>query len=71
MNLLLDEGSFREYDKLKTHRCDEFGMENEKYFGDGVVTGHGLIHGRTVRIPSDILRNILCTSDATNLMRCK
>ena len=64
MNLLLDEGSFREYDKLKTHRCDEFGMENEKYFGDGVVTGHGLIHGRTVRI----LRNNLLTSDAINLM---
>jgi propionyl-CoA carboxylase beta chain len=48
LSLLLDEGSFREYDKLKTHRCDEFGMEDEKYYGDGVVTGHGLIHGRKV-----------------------
>ncbi len=48
LDLLLDEGSFREYDMLKTHRCDEFGMENEKYYGDGVVTGHGLIHGRKV-----------------------
>ena len=33
---------------LKTHRCDEFGMEKEQYYGDGVVTGHGLINGRKV-----------------------
>lgn len=46
--LLLDKDSFREYDMLKTHRCDEFGMQKEKHFGDGVVTGHGLIHGRKV-----------------------
>lgn len=49
LSLLLDDGSFREYDMLKTHRCDEFGMEKEKYYGDGVVTGHGLINGRKVR----------------------
>lgn len=48
--LLLDEGSFREYDMLKTHRCDEFGMEKEQYFGDGVITGHGLINGRKVSL---------------------
>jgi propionyl-CoA carboxylase beta chain len=46
VDLLLDEGSFREYDMLKTHRCDEFGMKNDKPYGDGVVTGHGLINGR-------------------------
>ncbi len=46
--LLLDQDSFREYDMLKTHRCDEFGMQKEQYYGDGVVTGHGLIHGRKV-----------------------
>ncbi|RYG65891.1 hypothetical protein EON64_10965 [archaeon] len=46
LSLLLDEGSFREYDTFKTHRCTEFGLENEQYFGDGVVTGHGTIHGR-------------------------
>merc|ERR1719276_117170 len=34
--LLLDEGSFREYDALKTHRCDEFGMDKEHHYGDGV-----------------------------------
>ena len=48
VELLLDEDSFREYDMLKTHRCNEFGMETEVYYGDGVVTGHGLIHGRKV-----------------------
>lgn len=48
VTLLLDEGSFREYDMLKTHRCDEFDMQEEKYYGDGVITGHGLIHGRKV-----------------------
>ncbi|CAM9331978.1 unnamed protein product, partial [Ectocarpus fasciculatus] len=46
LELLVDEGSFRELDKLKTHRCAEFGMGEDKPFGDGVVTGHGLIQGR-------------------------
>lgn len=48
LNLLLDDDSFQEYDKLKTHRCVEFDMNDEKYYGDGVVTGHGLIYGRKV-----------------------
>lgn len=48
LELLLDEGSFREYDQLKTHRCGEFGMQDHVPYGDGVVTGHGLIHGRKV-----------------------
>jgi len=43
---LFDQGTFVEYDKYVTHRCHDFGMENEKYFGDGVVTGHGLVNGR-------------------------
>ena len=49
LSLLLDEDSFREYDMLKTHRCNEFGMEKEQYYGDGVITGHGLINGRKVK----------------------
>ena len=48
VNLLVDPGSFHEYDQLKTHRCTDFGIEKEIYYGDGVVTGHGLIHGRKV-----------------------
>jgi propionyl-CoA carboxylase beta chain len=45
---LLDDGSFAELDKLVRHRCRDFGMENEQYPGDGIVTGHGLIDGRQV-----------------------
>lgn len=50
IDLLLDPGSFREYDMLKTHRCVDFGADKEQYFGDGVVTGHGKIHGRKCMI---------------------
>jgi len=46
LDLLLDEGSFREYDMLVTHRCQDFNME--KIPGDGVVTGHGTINGKLV-----------------------
>ena len=46
--LLLDEGSFHEYDQLKTHRCTDFGLDQETYPGDGVVTGHGTVQGRRV-----------------------
>lgn len=48
IDMLLDEGSFEELDMFVTHRCNNFGLENEKYLGDGVVTGHGTIDGRTV-----------------------
>jgi propionyl-CoA carboxylase beta chain len=47
---LLDEGSFEEMGILVTHRSTDFGMEKELYFGDGVVTGYGTIHGRLVYI---------------------
>src|SRR6187401_488216 len=45
---LLDEGSFVELDKFVTHRCADFGMQEQKILGDGVVTGYGTIEGRTV-----------------------
>ena len=45
---LLDEGTFQEFDKLVEHRSRDFGMDEEIYPGDGVVTGHGLIEGRKV-----------------------
>jgi propionyl-CoA carboxylase beta chain len=48
VEFLLDEGTFQEFDKLVEHRSRDFGMENEIYPGDGVVTGHGLIDGRKV-----------------------
>ena len=46
--MLLDPNTFVELDKLKTHRCIDFGMEKKKIYGDGVVTGYGKIEGRTV-----------------------
>ena len=48
IHMLLDEGSFEELDMFVTHRCTNFGLEKEKYLGDGVVTGHGTINGRVV-----------------------
>jgi len=48
LELLLDPGSFVELDKFKVHRCDDFGMENKKILGDGVVTGYGTVEGRQV-----------------------
>lgn len=48
IDLLLDEGSFEEIDKLVRHRCRDFGMEQQVIDGDGFVTGHGLIHNRPV-----------------------
>ncbi len=45
---LLDPGSFVEMDKFKTHRCSDFGMQEQKHLGDGVVTGYGKIDGRKI-----------------------
>ncbi|MCQ2332160.1 MAG: acyl-CoA carboxylase subunit beta [Paludibacteraceae bacterium] len=50
INMLLDEGSFEELDMFVTHRCVNFGLEKEKYYGDGVVIGHGTIDGRSVYV---------------------
>ena len=43
IELLLDEGSFEEWDMFVEHRCTDFGMANESVPGDGVVTGYGMI----------------------------
>src|SRR3981081_62056 len=48
--LLLDEGTFEELDKFVTHRCDDFGMQDERPPGDGFVTGYGRIDGRPTYI---------------------
>ncbi len=48
INLLLDEASFQEMDKLVVHQCQDFKMDKKKFYGDGVVTGYGTIDGRTV-----------------------
>ena len=48
--LLLDEGSFEEFDMFVQHRCTNFGMEKQHFDGDGVVTGQGTIDGRLVYV---------------------
>ena len=50
IELLLDEGTFEELDKFVRHRCDDFGMENQKPMGDGFITGYGRIDGRLVYV---------------------
>ncbi|SFQ96286.1 acyl-CoA carboxylase subunit beta [Poseidonocella sedimentorum] len=50
IELLLDEGSFEEFDMFKAHRCTEFGMQDNRPHGDGVVTGWGTINGRMVYV---------------------
>ena len=48
IDLLLDKGSFEEWDMFVEHRSTDFGMEKNKIPGDGVITGHGTINGRLV-----------------------
>ena len=48
IEMLLDEGSFEEMDMFVTHRCTNFGMDKDKFLGDGVVVGQGTIDGRLV-----------------------
>jgi propionyl-CoA carboxylase beta chain len=50
LDLLLDEGSFVELDRFVVHRSTDFGLEEQKIYGDGVVTGHGKIDGRLVYV---------------------
>src|SRR4051812_15111204 len=50
IEFLLDEGTFEETDKLVTHRCTDFGMAEQKIYGDGFVTGYGKIEGRLVYV---------------------
>ena len=50
IDLLLDPGSFEEFDMFKTHRCTNFGLEKTVFPGDGIVTGHGTVGGRIVYV---------------------
>ena len=50
IELLLDEGSFEEIGKFVLHRTKDFGLENEQYLGDGVVTGYGTVEGRLIYV---------------------
>ena len=50
LELLLDDGSFEEFDMFKLHRCRHFGMNEQEILGDGVITGYGTINGRLVYV---------------------
>src|SRR5690625_180118 len=50
IDALLDPGSFVEFDALARHRSTAFGLENNRPYGDGVVTGHGTVDGRPVAV---------------------
>src|ERR1700716_1350200 len=50
LDLLLDEGSFVELDRFVVHRSHDFGLEEQRFYGDGVVTGYGRIDGRLVYV---------------------
>lgn len=50
VQLLLDEDSFEEIGMLTTHRSTNFGLEKQKFLGDGVVTGYGTVHGRPIYV---------------------
>jgi propionyl-CoA carboxylase beta chain len=50
LDLLLDEGSFVEFDRFVVHRSTDFGLDEQKVYGDGVVTGYGKIDGRLVYV---------------------
>ncbi len=70
--MLLDEGSFEEFDMFVTHRCQNFGMEKKYYPGDGVVTGFGTISGRLVYIfAQDFTVTAGSLSETMSLKICK
>ncbi|SPH22107.1 Propionyl-CoA carboxylase beta chain [Ascidiaceihabitans donghaensis] len=72
IDLLVDEGSFEEFDMFVTHRCTDFGMEKQKPAGDGVVTGWGTINGRMVYVFSQDFTVLGGSVSATHAMKiCK
>ncbi len=72
IDLLLDEGSFQEIGRLVTHRSSNFGLGEQKFLGDGVVTGYGTIDGRTVYVFSQdftVLGGSLAEAHAAKICR--
>ncbi|KAI9269348.1 carboxyl transferase [Sporodiniella umbellata] len=72
LNLLLDKDSFREYDAFVEHECTEFNMEKHRILGDGIVTGHGTIHGRRVFVYSQdftVLGGSLSRTNANKILK--
>ncbi|MEI7749142.1 MAG: carboxyl transferase domain-containing protein, partial [Chlorobiaceae bacterium] len=72
LNLLLDEGSFEEYDMFVTHRTTDFGLDKQNFLSDGVITGHGTIDGRLVYLFSQDFTVLGGSLSETNALKiCK
>ncbi len=72
IDLLVDEDSFEEFDMFMAHRCTDFGMEDNRPYGDGVVTGWGTINGRQVYVFSQDFTVLGGSVSATHAMKiCK
>src|SRR5271170_8012624 len=72
VEFLLDEGTFEETDKLVTHRCNDFGMAGQKYYGDGFITGYGRVEGRLVFVFAQdftVFRGSLSESNAGKIVK--
>jgi propionyl-CoA carboxylase beta chain len=72
VDLLLDEGSFQEIGRLVTHRSSNFGLDKQKFLGDGVITGYGTIEGRIVYVFSQdftVLGGSLAEAHAAKICR--
>jgi propionyl-CoA carboxylase beta chain len=72
ISLLLDEGSFQEIGAFVEHRSSNFGLDKQKYLGDGVITGYGNIHGRLVYVYSQdftVLGGSLSETHAAKICR--
>lgn len=72
ISLLLDEGSFQEIGAFVEHRSTNFGLDKQKYLGDGVITGYGTIHGRLVYVYSQdftVLGGSLSETHAAKICR--
>ncbi len=67
IELLLDAGTFEEWDMFKEHRCVDFGMAEQKVPGDGVVTGYGTINGRMVFVFSQDFTVFTTSGPVTNM----
>src|SRR5690606_2366193 len=69
LELLLDEGSFEEFDTFVAHRCPGFGMAENRPYGDGVVTGWGTINGRQVYVFSQASTVFVGSLSATHAQK--
>ena len=70
LELLLDEGTFEEWDMFVEHRCTDFGMQGNRPPGDGVVTGYGMINGRLVlpKMLDDVTHSRIAPSAAARML---